>query len=205
MAEVSAGNPCPFLRALVAHRYLADDVEPLARVGATITRVAAAGEGSPRLPEGIIGLIALIANGLSPVSLARNARGGLRLNALRGGPLDKRGAGSRILDQHANVVEAELARMDSFAGDKRQYGGSVERGLDQAEIVTYMEANFARAHGRRRAIDRKLMDFEWPALLKVIGHDGPDGRYLSMDDVRTLIVELRLPQRMLGTMGDGDG
>ena len=41
------------------------------------------------------------------------------------------------------------------------------------------------------------MDGEWPVLLKVMGKDGPDGRYLSVADVRSLFVDRRLPRRML--------
>ncbi|WP_405593986.1 hypothetical protein OG741_00595 [Streptomyces sp. NBC_01410] len=197
MAEVSAGNPCPFLRALVAHDYMSDDVEPLPVVGRTLARVAATGDGSPALPARVVRLIALIANGLTPAQLLRNARHGVRLNALRGGPLDKRGSGSRILDQQANGDQSELDQLDTFASNKQRPDGGTERGLDLAEITRYMEANYARARGHRRVIDRKLMDFEFPALLTVIGRDGPQGRYLSLDDVRRLFIELRLPQRML--------
>jgi hypothetical protein len=32
-----------------------------------------------------------------------------------------------------------------------------------------MDANFARAAGRRRRIDRRLMNGEWPILLQVMG------------------------------------
>jgi len=58
-------------------------------------------------------------------------------------------------------------------------------------------AGFERAAGRRRLVDRRLMDGEWPVLLKVMGKDGPDGRYLSVADVRSLFVDRRLPRRML--------
>ena len=53
---------------------------------------------------------------------------GLRLNALRDGPLDKHGAGSGILNAKGQVVKAELARLDSFAADKADPAGGQERG-----------------------------------------------------------------------------
>jgi hypothetical protein len=43
-----------------------------------------------------------------------------------------------------------------------------------------MDANFERAKARRRMIDRRLMDGEFPILLCVIGKQGPDERYLSI-------------------------
>jgi hypothetical protein len=194
---VSPGNPCPFLRALVAQGTLADDVQPIPAVDAAIRRVAAAGDGSPSLPSRTIRLVALIANGVAPHQLMRNARRGLRLSELRNGPLDKKGAGSGILDQHANLVEAELDRLDTFAGDKQLPDGTTERGLDADELVRYMDANFDRAAGRRRAIDRRFMDAEWPVLLRVLGRDGVHGRYLAVADVRKLFTERTLPQRIL--------
>ena len=71
-----------------------------------------------------------------------------------------------------------------------------------------MDANFERAEGRRRLIDRKLMDGEWPILLKVMGIEGgkevgkqgekgKQGLYLSLTDVAQLFEERTLPQRMM--------
>ena len=45
----------------------------------------------------------------------------------------------------------------------------MERGLTNSEITAYMNANFERAAGHRRAIDRKLMEGEWPVLLRIMG------------------------------------
>ena len=194
---VSTGNPCPFLRALVAQGTLADDIQPISTLDAAIRRVAAAGDGSPTLPAVAIHLIALIANGFGTLQMLRTERYGMRLDALRNGPLDKKGAGSGILDQQANLVGAELDRLDGFASDKRLPDGTTERGLDAAELVRYMDANFERAAEHRRAIDRKLMNGEWPVLLRVLGRDGVDGRYLPVADVRRLFAEQTLPQRML--------
>jgi hypothetical protein len=197
---VSPNNPCPFLRALVAHGLLPDDVVAIKDVIKTIVRVSNAGDGSPTLPAVAIRAIALIANGLSPLQMARNAFRGLRLNALRNGPLDKRGTGSRILDQSAESDPAELDRLDQFASDKVAEDGSVERGLSASEIVRMMDANFERAKGRRRRVDRSLMKGEWPILLRVLGKQAKSGRYLSVAEVRRLSVDRQLPERMIGRL-----
>jgi len=193
---VSPNDPCPFLRALVGEGLLADGTARLGDVVDVVVRVGKAGDGSPRLPGAAIRAIALIANGLGPLDVARNAAGGLRLDALRGGPLDKQGAGSGILDANARVVRAELDRLDDFASDRVDADGRRERGLGLDELTRMMDANFARAAGRRRAIDRRLMDGEWPVLLKVMGKDGPGGRYLALSEVRDLFERRRLPARM---------
>ena len=201
--DVSPNNPCPFLRALVDHGLLPDDVVAIKDVTKTIVRVSKTGDGSLALPAMAIRAIALIANGLSPLQIARNAFRGLRLNALRNGPLDKRGAGTRILDHSAEVDPAELNRFDQFASDKVAEDGSVERGLSASEIVRMMDANFERAKGRRRRVDRSLMNGEWPILLRVLGKQGKSGRYLSVADVRRLSVERQLPERMLSRLREG--
>jgi hypothetical protein len=198
---VSPGNPCPFLRALVAQGQLPDGDVPLGQITQTIVRVAQAGDGEPELPAAAIRAIALIANGLGPLRLVHNAASGVRLAALRGGPLDKQGSGSRILDRHADVDTAQLARLDDFAGDKTDADGQVERGLDAQDLARMMDANFERAADHRRRIDRRLMEGEWPILLKVMGKEGPAGRYLSLADLRRLFVDRKLPQRMLQRLG----
>jgi hypothetical protein len=193
---VSDNNPCPFLRALVSQGDLADDVEPLDHVAQVIVRVARAGEGEPALPSTAIMGIGLIGNGLGPLSLLKSKTRGLQLNALRGGPLDKKGAGSGILDSKGKINRQELGRLRGFARDQRAADGSSELGLGLPELRTYMDANFERAAGRRRRIDRALMIGEWPVLLKVMGKDGADGRYLSLADIEVLFTERRLPKRM---------
>ena len=204
-AEVSAGNPCPFLRALVAQGELADGTEPLSRVASTVARVARTGDGHPQLPAAAIYAIALIAHGLLPWQTARTQLQGLRLNGLRDGPLDKHGVGSGILDAQGRVVQDELARLDDFASDCTDREGHRERGLRAEDLVRFMDANAERARDRRRAIDRKLMDGEWPVLLKVMGKGGPQGRYLSLAELRTLFVERRLPARMRAHLTGNDG
>jgi hypothetical protein len=141
-------------------------------------------------------LIAMIANGLGPVRLARSVREGTQLDALRGGPLDKRGVGSRVLDAAGRIDENELARLDQFAADKVDSSGAVERGLGTDQLRAMMDANFARAVGKRRRIDLALMQGEWPILLRVMGKTSVEGRYLSLAELRGLFVEQRLPPRI---------
>ena len=194
---VSPQNPCPFLRALVAEGLLNDSCEPLGHLASTIREVARTGDGQPDLSYAAIVLIALIANGLTPQRLARTAIRGVQLSALRGGPLDKKGAGSGILDQTGAFDPGQLDRMASFGSRKLDADGGVEIGLNLAEITRFMDANFARAEGRRRKIDRRLMDGEFPILLRVMGKQGRDERFLSVAEVKTLFAERRLPERMM--------
>ena len=173
---------------------------PLSKLVSTVE----AASGETGVQEKLVGVktwvVALVANGLSPLRLLRNGQSGAELDALRNGPLDKRGAGSRILDATAHVIEAELVRLAEFGKDRANPAGGTERGLNAAEIKTYMDANFERAKGSRRAIDRKLMDGEFPVLLKVMGKGEGDQRYLSVAEVRTLFTERRLPDRVAGRL-----
>ena len=197
LPDVSPNNPCPFLRGLVACGYLGGHVDPLSTIAGTIACCGGKTRSEGKLSRRPVYLIALIANGLSPGRLWRNAHQGLHLDGLRGGPLDKRGAGSRILDSCGRIDEAELARLDTFAIDVTDAEtGRVERGLGADQLRRMMDANFARAAGRRRRIDRALMNGEWPVLLKVMGKNAGSGRYLSVDEVRALFSERRLPARI---------
>jgi hypothetical protein len=180
----------------VAEGLLNDSCEPLGHLTRTIREVARTGDGRPDLSYAAIVLIALIANGLTPLQLARTAIQGVHLSALRGGPLDKKGAGSGILDQTGSFDQGQLDRMASFGSLKLDADGGAEIGLNLAEITGFMDANFARAKGRRRKIDRRLMDGEFPILLRVMGKQGRDERFLSVAEVKTLFAERRLPERM---------
>ncbi len=193
---VSANNPCPFLRALVATGKLADDREPLAKVAAVVATTARAGDGRPELPQVAIFAIASVANGWGPLSLVDTQLRGLQLNALRSGPLDKKGVGSRILNTRGTVDAKQLTRLRSFATKKTRADGSSELGLALAELNAFMDANFARAAGRRRMIDRALMNGEWPILLQVMGRKGRGGRYLSFQEVVDLFKKRSFPERM---------
>lgn len=195
--RVSPNNPCPFLRALVAQGMLDNRVASIGEATAVIEKVAATGAGSPQLPSLAIRLIALLANGLNPATLLDNGLHGVKLNALRNGPFDKKGAGSRILNARAVVSEPQLKRLNGFASMKSLPDGTEELGLDAAELERMMDANFERAQENRRMIDRKLMEGEWPVLLEVMGKHGSGGRFLSMKEVRALFVHRRLPARMM--------
>ncbi|HEY0567937.1 MAG TPA: cytochrome C, partial [Xanthobacteraceae bacterium] len=193
---VSPGNPCPFLRAIVAEGFVDGHVVPLSKLAGTVE----AASGKKGLQKKLVGvktrLVALIANGLSPLRLLRSWWSGAELDALRDGPLDKHGVGSRILDVSAEFNEAELAHLASFGKDRQDAGGATERGLTGSDITAYMNANFERARGHRRWFDRKLMNGEWPILLDIMGKGEGAERYLSVAEVKTLFEERRLPERI---------
>jgi hypothetical protein len=182
---------------------LSDDREPLAKVAAVVAATALAGDGRPVLPNMAIYAIASVANGWGPLSLFDTQWHGLKLNALRGGPLDKKGVGSGILNARGAIDAKEVSRLRGFANKKQSVDGTSELGLGLDELRAYMDANFARAEGRRRAIDRTLMVGEWPVLLRVMGKQGPGGRYLGLQDVIDLFKNKRFPKRMNERLGDG--
>lgn len=192
---VSSGNPCPFLRALVADGSLADGVESVAKVASTIAEVAKKGEIAADLKPAAIQLIAMISQGVRPLTVLNTKLKGVQLNGLRNGPLDKKGVGSGILDANGEVNPKELERLKQFASNKISTTGATELGLSRDEITKFMDANFKRAKQRRR-IDRMLMNGEWPVLLTVMGKEGREGFYLSVDEVAELFSERRLPERM---------
>jgi mono/diheme cytochrome c family protein len=195
---VSPNNPCPFLRGLVAGGYVGGHVVALPKLTATIESAAGEKGMVERLAGIEIYLVALIANGLSPLRLFRSWWSGAVLDQLRNGPLDKHGAGSRILNVDGDVDESEITRLAGFGSDYADpFGGGIERGLNAQQITTYMNANFARAKGHRRPIDRLLMNGEWPVLLKIMGKGEGDDRYLSVAEVRTLFVDRLFPQRIV--------
>ena len=193
---VSPNNPCPFLRALVSMGKLSDDREPLSKVATVVAAAARAGDGCPVVPRQVVFAIGSVANGVGPLSLVDTQWRGLQLNALRGGPLDKKGVGSGILGPRGGIDAKEVSRLRSFARPKANHDGPSELGLGLPELCTYMDANFARAVGRRRYIDRMLMLGEWPVLLKVMGKEGSGGRYLGLQDVVDLFKSRRFPERM---------
>jgi hypothetical protein len=193
---VSPDNPCPFLRAVVAEGFVGGHIVPISELCRTIE----AASGTTGLQKKLVGLktypVALIANGLNPLRLLRSWWSGAQLDALRNGPLDKHGVGSRILDVNAEVHESEIARLADYGKDRPDPYGGVERGLTSREITAYMNANFERAKGHRRWFDRLLMNGEWPVLLDIMGKGEGAQRYLSVAEVKTLFVERRLPDRI---------
>ena len=199
--SVSPNNPCPFLRGLVAGGYVGGYVVALSKLTGKIESAS----GTTGLKEKFVGMetygVALIANGLSPLRLFKSWWSGAVLDELRNGPLDKHGAGSRILEVDGQVDETEIARLAEFGSDYADPGsGGTERGLNAQQITTYMNANFARAKGHRRAIDRLLMNGEWPVLLNILGKGEGNNRYLSVTEVRTLFVERKFPARIVARL-----
>ncbi|MGJ4961275.1 di-heme-cytochrome C peroxidase [Bradyrhizobium sp. HKCCYLRH3061] len=193
---VSSDNPCPFLRALVAGGFVDGHSVPLKTIG---DRVEAA-SGETGFKKRLVGIetfgVALIANGLSPLRLLKSLWSGADLDQLRNGPLDKHGGGSRILDAEAKVHPEEIDRFASFGSDYPDPNGGTERGLNAAQIQTFMKANLTRDGDQARWYFPILMQGEWPVLLNILGKGDGDGRYLSVAEVRTLFVERRLPQRI---------
>ncbi|MFB6447735.1 di-heme-cytochrome C peroxidase [Bradyrhizobium tunisiense] len=193
---VSPNNPCPFLRGLVGEGFVDGGTVPLNTLSQTIAN--ATGETGLKKVSARIQVrgVALIANGIKHI--LKSIWSGAQLDALRGGPLDKRGAGSRILGVDGKVNEGEIARLASFG---RTYTdpntGSSEPGLNAAEIKTFMQDNIKRAGSAARWYYPLLMKFEWPILLKIIGKGKPgEERYLSVADVRTLFEQRQLPDRI---------
>ena len=193
---VSSGNPCPMLRALVASGHVPDQGESIKKLVETLGKARGGDAETNRSFRKKAKIVAMAANGLWPWDIIHNAVSGVRLHKLRDGPLDKHGVGSGILNTRAEVVAAELDRLNDFASPKTDASGASEPGLDASQIKTMMDANFARAAGKRRKIDRKLMDGEWPILLEILGKPSAQGLYLSVAEVRTLFVELELPERI---------
>jgi hypothetical protein len=194
---VSPNNPCPFLRALVANGYVGGHVVPLSQLSEMIG--LASGETGSAQNEVRLKtrMVAVIANGLGPLSVLKSATSGAVLDELRDGPLDKHGGGSRILDVDAKVHEDEIARLAGFGKDRNDpAGGGVERGLTAKEIDTFMKANLKRDGDAARWYYPMLMKGEWPVLLKILGKGEGEERYLSVAEVRTLFVEKRLPERI---------
>jgi hypothetical protein len=192
----SPNNPCPFLRALVANGYVGGHVVPLSKLSETIEFTS----GETGLKERIVKLqtwlVAVIANGLGPLRVLKSATAGAVLDELRNGPLDKHGAGSRILDADAKVHEGEIDRFAGFGKDCRDPSGGIELGLTAKEIDTFMADNLKRAGDAARWYYPILMKGEWPVLLKILGKGEGEQRYLSVAEVRTLFVERRLPERI---------
>ncbi|PSO19580.1 cytochrome c [Bradyrhizobium sp. MOS003] len=192
--QVSPNNPCPFLRGLVGEGFVEGGTVPLGKLSETIAN--ATGETGLKKASARLQVrgVALIANGLGHI--LKSIFSGAQLDALRGGPLDKRGAGSRILGVDGKVNEDEIARFASFGRTYTDPNGGSEPGLNASEIAIFMRDNLKRAGSAARWYYPLLMKFEWPILLKIIGKGTGEDRYLSVADVRTLFNERQLPARI---------
>jgi hypothetical protein len=197
---VSPDNPCPFLRALVAGRYVGGHTVPLSE----LCRRIEAASGEHGVKETVVGiktyLVAVGANGLGPLRLIKSATSGAVLDQLRNGPLDKHGAGSRILDVSGHVRADEIDRLASFGRDCTDPSGGTERGLTAKQIDTFMAANLKRAGDAARFYYPLLMKGEWPVLFDIMGKGEGAERYLSVAEVRTLFVERRFPDRIVARL-----
>ncbi|SDO73929.1 hypothetical protein [Afipia sp. GAS231] len=195
-AAVSPNNPCPFLRALVANGYVGGHVVPLSKIAETITLASGeTGAGKIKVWMETFG-VAQMANG-NPL---KSFIFGAVLDELRNGPLDKHGAGSRILDVEAHVHEDEIVRLGTFGKNRPDGAGGMELGLNAKEIETYMAANLERAGDAARFYYPILMKGEWPVLLRIMGKGDGDERYLSVAEVKTLFVERRFPARIVARL-----
>jgi hypothetical protein len=193
---VSPNNPCPFLRALVANGYVGGHIVPLSTIAGTI-ELASGEVGASKINVWLKTFgVAQMANG-NPL---KSFISGAVLDELRNGPLDKHGAGSRILDVEAHVHEDEITRLGTFGRDRPDGAGGMELGLNAEEIDTYMAANMERAGAAARWYYTILMKGEWPVLLKIMGKGEGDERYLSVAEVKTLFVEKRFPDRIVARL-----
>jgi hypothetical protein len=195
---VSPDNPCPFLRALVANGCVGGHTVPLSE----LCRLIEAASGEHGVKETVVGiktyLVAVGANGLG--HLIKSATSGAVLDELRNGPLDKHGAGSRILDVSGHVLEDQIDRLATFGKDRRDPAGGTERGLSAKEIDTFMAANLKRAGDAAKFYYPLLMKGEWPVLFNIMGKGEGEARYLSVAEVRTLFVEKRFPDRIVALL-----
>ena len=194
--DVSPDNPCPFLRALVASGYVGGHIVPLGTLTEDIG--LASGKTGVKLIGAKVAAygIAMIANG-HPL---RSVSSGAILDELRNGPLDKHGAGSRILSVDGQVDEEQIERFASFGREYANPDGGTERGLNAQEIKTFMAENLKRDGDRARWTYPIMMQGEWPILLDILGKGEGDARYLSVADVRTLFVERIFPDRIVARL-----
>jgi hypothetical protein len=146
--QVSPNNPCPFLRGLVGEGFVDGGTVPLRTLSQTIAN--ASGETGLKKTSARIQVrgVALIANGACHI--LQTIFWGAQLNGLRGGPLDKLGAGSRILGVDGRVNEDEIARLAGFGGTYADPDGGTETGLNAAQIQTFMNDNLKRAGNQSR-------------------------------------------------------
>lgn len=193
--EVSKDNPCPFLRGLVGEGFVKGGTVPLGALAQTIgDATGKTGLSKVKARTEIRG-VALIANGLRHIW--KSLWSGAQLNELRNGPLDKHGAGSRILSVEGLVNEDEIARLATFGRDYPDpFGGSTERGLNAGEIKTFMRENLKRAGDDARWYYPLLMKNEWPVLLDIMGKGEGANRYLSVAEIRTLFTMRKFPPRI---------
>jgi hypothetical protein len=198
-AASKADIPCPFLRALVAQGFISSEQESIKRIGRLIGE-AAGGSQANKSRIGAISMgIAAIASGLGLRAIVATVKTGLSIKRLRGGPLDKKGVNSRIISRTGAFDAEQFARLRQFARTFQGADGD-EPGLGLDDLTKMMDANYERAE-RKRPIDRKLMNGEWPVLLKVLHRTAKNGEtYLSLEELRALFEERKLPERIMARL-----
>ena len=133
-----------------------------------LCKTVEAASGKTGLQKKLVGMktypVALVANGLSPLRLLSSWWSGAELDALRNGPLDKHGVGSRILDATAQVHESEIARLAEFGKDWPDPCDQGAVGRSQQLSQPRQEAEISRAAAERRLGDRALYSQRLGAL-----------------------------------------
>src|SRR5246127_2225234 len=104
--KVSPNNLCPFLRGLVGEGFVDGGTVPLRTLSQTIANASGETGAKKTLARIQTRGVALIANGACHI--LQSICWGAQLNTLRGGPLDKLGAGSRILGVDGRINEDEI-------------------------------------------------------------------------------------------------
>jgi hypothetical protein len=185
--------PCPVQRALEKAGHIGENVplRPFAEL--VVAAFGADGVAAAQLKAAICAIGAM-ANGVR--SIPRNVAAGFRPHELRGGPLDKRGGGTRVLSQAGEFDAAEMERFESFG---RPYptsdGSGTEIGWGLAELKRYLDANQSRGGGG--FIERHvLMEGELPKLLQLMGLGEGEERHLLATEVRALYRDQKLPERI---------
>ena len=188
--EVSPDNPCPFLRGLVGEGFVAGGTVPLNTLSQSIgVRAARPGLGS--LGRGS----RLADRHRSPTAppYPKSICSGAQLDALRSGPLDKLGAGSRILGATAWSTRTRSRALRASAGLHRSGLGGASAASTPPKSPTYMRDEL-QARRQRRALvlpDADEVRMAGPAEDHRQGQ-GKD-RYLSVADVRTLFEQRNFP------------
>lgn len=201
---VSAGNPCPFLRGLVGTGMIDNGEVPINKLlDAIEAMVATRDSGTPDLSRAALRAVAVTANGLAPTQVAYNLRHGVNIDKLREGPYYKHGVHTRTLAETGEVNDDQVLRLSQFGSPKTDKDGKVELGLNDAEIKRLLRANFLRGAypgHHRLPTDIPIMKSEYPLLLQVLGKQGKDERYLSINELSDLLYHRKFPERMLSRL-----
>jgi hypothetical protein len=185
--------PCPVQRALETAGHIGEHV-PLKPFTDLLVRAFEPKGASEQELRRATPMIAALANGF--LSTFRNVRSGFRPHELRGGPLDKKGGGSRIYSQDGQFDPAEFARFETFGKQyPRADGAGTELGWGMPELTAFMDANQKRAHASRFA-RKVLMEGELPVLLKSMGVGEGTQLHLVAAEVRDLYEHHRFPARI---------